>query len=246
MNTKENRNKIFEANSISKNNILYLFIVITFFIVTSIPFIYDSGFFEYLMFVIGISCIILAIINYKKEGIVNTIMNIIAGIAVGCSTIPLIVEFLNDPKYLFGYIYGVIVVAGIMYVIKVIPKRTTYGNELLGKIKGFKTFLETAEKVKLEAMVMENPNYFYDILPYTYVLGVSEKWIAKFETFSLQAPSWYDSSTDFDVTSFGSFMNTTMTSAQSTMTSSPSSSSGDSLSEGLSGGGSGGGGGGSW
>ena len=133
-----------------------------------------------------------------------------------------------------------------MYVIKVIPKRTLYGNELLGKIKGFKTFLETAEKAKLEAMVMQNPNYFYDILPYTYVLGVSEKWIEKFETISFQAPSWYDSPTGFNVTSFGSFMNTTMTSAQSAMTSSPSSSSGGSSGGGSSGGGSGGGGGGSW
>ena len=246
MNSKENRNKIFETNSINKNYILYLFIAITFFIITLVPFAYDSDPFGYLMFglfpAIGICFAINGIINYNKGGIGG----IFFGIMFSFPIIPLIVEFLNEPKYLLGYIYGVIVVAGIMYVIKVIPKRTIYGNELLGKIKGFKTFLETAEKAKLEAMVMENPNYFYDILPYTYVLGVSEKWIKKFETISLQAPSWYDSPTGFNVTSFGSFMNTTMTSAQSAMTSSPSSSSGGSSGGGSSGGGSGGGGGGSW
>ena len=109
------------------------------------------------------------------------------------------------------------------------------------------------EKDKLEALVMENPNYFYDILPYTYVLGVSDKWIKKFESISLQAPSWYDSSNGFDVSSFGTFMNSTMVSAQSAMSSSPSSSSdgfssdgGGSSGGGSSGGGSGGGGGGSW
>lgn len=244
MNAKENRNKIFEANSISKNSILYLFIAITFFIITFVPFAYDSDPFGYLIFglfgAIGICSAINGIINR------NIITGLISGIGFGWTLIPLVVEFLNEPKYLFGYIYGVIVVALIMYVIKVIPKRTAYGNELLGKIKGFKTFLETAEKAKLEAMVMENPNYFYDILPYTYVLGVSEKWIEKFETISLQAPSWYDNPTGFNVTSFGSFMNTTMTSAQSAMTSSPSSSSGGSSGGGSSGGGSGGGGGGSW
>ena len=96
---------------------------------------------------------------------------------------------------------------------------------------------------------MQDPTYFYDILPYTYVLGVSDTWIKKFETISLQAPSWYDSPDAFDMITFGAFVNTTMVSAQSVMSSSPSSSSsggGGSSGGGSSGGGSGGGGGGSW
>ena len=72
-------------------------------------------------------------------------------------------------------------------------------------------------------MVLENPSYFYDILPFTYVLGVSDKWIKKFEAISLQAPTWYNSSNAFDVSAFGTFVNSTMVSAQSAMSSSPSS-----------------------
>jgi uncharacterized membrane protein len=136
-------------------------------------------------------------------------------------------------------------VLGLIICLKYLPKRTPYGNQILGKLKGFKNFLETAEKDKLEAMVMQDPSYFYNILPYTYVLGVSDKWIKKFETISLQAPSWYDSPTGFNVTSFGTFMNNTMSSAEQSMSSSPSSSGGSS-GGGSSGGGSGGGGGGSW
>lgn len=95
---------------------------------------------------------------------------------------------------------------------------------------------------------MQNPSYFYDILPYTYVLGVSDKWIEKFETIIYQPPSWYEGSDAFHVASFGSFMNATMLSATTAMSSSPSSSSGGGGSSGggSSGGGSGGGGGGSW
>ena len=127
------------------------------------------------------------------------------------------------------------------------PKRTPYGNEMLGKLRGFKRFLETAEKEQLESMVTKNPTYFYDILPFTYVLGVSDKWIKKFETIALQAPDWYDSPNTFSPSSFGSFMNSTMSSAQRSMSSSPSSSSSSGSSGGgSSGGGSGGGGGGSW
>ena len=148
--------------------------------------------------------------------------------------------------YLIGYIIGVICILGMAICLKYIPKRTPYGNEILGKLKGFRNFLETAEKEKLEAMVMQDPTYFYNILPYTYVLGVSDKWIKKFESISLQAPSWYDSPNAFNMMAFGSFMNSTMTSAQSAMSSSPYSSSGGSSGGGSSGGGSGGGGGGSW
>ena len=114
----------------------------------------------------------------------------------------------------------------------------------MGKIKGFKNFLETAEKPKLEQLVWQDPAYFYNILPYTYVLGVSDKWIKKFEVIALQPPDWYAGSTAFNMVTFGSFMNSTMTSASTAMSSSPSSSGGSG--GGSSGGGSGGGGGGSW
>lgn len=125
--------------------------------------------------------------------------------------------------YLIGYIIGIVCIFGITICLNYLPKRTPYGNEMLGKIKGFKIFLETAEKQQLEAMVLQNPEYFYDILPFTYVLGVSDKWIKRFETISLQAPNWYDSSNAFDVNSFGTFMSTTMLSAESVMSSSLSS-----------------------
>jgi uncharacterized membrane protein len=153
---------------------------------------------------------------------------------------------LADPLYLAAYIVGLACVFVMVMMLKVMPKRSAYGNELLGKIKGFKNFLELAEKPKLEELVMQDPAYFYNILPFTYVLGVSDKWIKKFEVIALQAPDWYAGSTAFNMVSFGSFMDSTMTTAATSMSSSPSSSSGGSSGGGSSGGGSGGGGGGSW
>ncbi len=80
-------------------------------------------------------------------------------------------------------------------------------------------------------------------LPYTYVLGVSDEWIKKFEVIALQPPDWYAGSTAFNMVAFASFMNATMATASTAMSSSPSSSGGSG--GGSSGGGSGGGGG-SW
>ena len=50
-----------------------------------------------------------------------------------------------------------------------------------------------SEKEKLEMLVEQDPSYFYNILPYTYVLGVSNKWIKKFEDIKMEPPEWYDS-----------------------------------------------------
>ena len=96
-------------------------------------------------------------------------------------------------------------------------------------------------------MVEKEPEYFYNILPYTYALGVSDKWVEQFENIAVEPPTWYYSNTAFSVYSFGAFMNSTMTSVNTSMTSRPSSSgSGGSSGGGFSGGGSGGGGGSSW
>jgi len=128
-------------------------------------------------------------------------------------------------------------------LLKSMHKRTPKGNELYGKILGFKDFLEKVEKEKLEALVESNPNYFYDILPYTYVLNVSSVWIEKFENFVTVPPNWYSGKT-FDYVSFNSFMDRTMRSTSNLLSSG--SSSVGSTGGGISGGGSGGGGGGSW
>ena len=60
-------------------------------------------------------------------------------------------------------------------------RKTSYGEMISARVLGFKDYLESAEKDQLDRFVNENPNYFYDILPYTYVLNVSEKWIKYFE-----------------------------------------------------------------
>lgn len=202
----------------------------------------------------GIGFSVLFGMVFGRKRIFDKIFGLIWGLCFGGIPWMYIVlpSLLIEPIYLIIYMVGLVCILIMIILLQLMPKRTKYGNEMLGKIKGFKKFLETAEKPKLEAMVMENPTYFYDILPYTYVLGVSDKWIKKFETISLQAPNWYDGYSSFDTASFGSFINSTMQSASNAMSSSPSSSSsggsssGGSSGGGSSGGGSGGGGGGSW
>lgn len=94
---------------------------------------------------------------------------------------------INDLNPKFNVLYAISAVSLIVTDILdwKMTKKNTYGEQISAKIKGFRNFLETAEKEKIEMLVEENPNYFYDILPYAYVLGVSKKWIEKFENIPI-------------------------------------------------------------
>ena len=47
-------------------------------------------------------------------------------------------------------------------------------------------------------------------MPYAYVLGISNKWIKKFETITLEEPNWYSGRNDFSINTFNNSINTTM------------------------------------
>ena len=146
-------------------------------------------------------------------------------------------------RYL-AFFAGAAVLACAFILSFFVRKRTQAGAEILQKIEGFKMFLETAEKERLETLVNDNPEYYYDILPYAYVLGVSKEWTRNFESIAIEPPKWYVGVGPFDRMMMYSFMSSTMQSCTQAMTSSPQTSS--SGGGGFSGGGSGGGGGGSW
>ncbi len=259
INDKENKDKIFEKVASSKKIILILLAAATYCVMTMGPFIsvgyIGSSIFALIPPVVGIVIMVNFLFakkvicnrKLKKATLTVKLCGIIFGYAfLGIPWVQIILPVLKlDYIYLIIYVNGVICLICLIICIKFSSKRTKYGNEMLGKIKGFKKFLETAEKDKLEEIVMKNPTYFYDILPYTYVLGVSDKWIEKFGTTLLQCPDWYESNLEFNVLTFLSFMNNTMSVTESFIASSPSYSSGSS-GGGFSGGGSGGGGGGSW
>ena len=131
----------------------------------------------------------------------------------------------------------------------------THGPDL-----GFRNFIKSAELPKLNALVEEDPDYFYNILPYAYVMGLTNVWAKKFEQIKINRPEWF---TSYDVTTFAvmdamrmnHLMDTMYRSAATTIVTSSDKGGGGWGSfgggggfsgGGFSGGGSGGGGGGAW
>ena len=249
-NNKHNKYRIFEKSSMRKSIIVILMMLLSYVAIT-VPLFYSFGEMELLIVALLfpiVGLIVCFTIFRENAALPVKILFILCfgGLFVCMPWCLIVLPLLFiDKIYIYGSIIGFICVIGMGICYSYLPKRTPYGNEMLGKLRGFKRFLETAEKDRLEAMVMQDPEYFYNILPYTYVLGVSDKWIKKFETISLKAPDWYDGYDNFSTVAFADFIDNTMSSAQYSMSSSPSSDGGSS-GGGSSGGGSGGGGGGSW
>ena len=52
-------------------------------------------------------------------------------------------------------------------------------------------FIKTAELDKIQELVEEDPEYFYHIIPYAYVFGLTNKWIKHFENIPVVQPTWY-------------------------------------------------------
>ena len=257
VNKSENRNKIFEKRG--KIIALAVLMVIVSMAAISVPPFMDLGDPSIILLSVlfpgigltaitfGIICMFTAKTKTERGAFVSLIFFgvFFGGIPVAMLILP---ELMYEKVYAIGYTVGLLFTAGQIVFVRLLPKRTDYGVQMLAEVQGFRDFLTSVEKDRIEQMVEQYPNYFFDILPYTYVLGISDKWIKKFEDINLKAPDWYsgDIST-FNMVAFGSFMNSTMTAANSNMSSTAShSSGGGGGGGGFSGGGGGGGGGGSW
>lgn len=141
---------------------------------------------------------------------------------------------------LASFIVGVVVVVFSRFM----PKRTAAGRELYRRIKGYRMFIDKAETYKQK--YFENKNTFTDVLPYTIVFGLTEKFAKALDDMGVKAPnpSWYHSANTFSIMNFSSNVNDFSSSMSTAIASTPSSS--GSGGGGFSGGGFGGGGGGSW
>ena len=247
-NSKANQARVFEKSTLANQaKIAVLMLVV--YIMMMLPIIMTSHEFPLWLLLfpaIAIAAIVMVLMNHpdKKRIAFICLWSVFFG---GIPMAMMAGEAISiNRELIINLVVGLVSLIVLTILMLHSERRTEYGKKMLGKIKGFRNFLMSAEKDRLEALVADNPTYFYDILPYTYVLGVSDKWINKFESIAMQAPDWYITSGNYSVRSFGSFMNSTMQNAGMAMSSSPSSGGSGGSGGGSSGGGSGGGGGSSW
>jgi uncharacterized membrane protein len=149
------------------------------------------------------------------------------------------------PPYLVGL--GALFLLFLMAAL--CEKKTDEYARLLGKLRGYKRFLQVAEKERMEMLAGQDPGYFYRNLAFAFALGVTSVYVKRFAELAKKPPEWFDSplytpGAAFDHLSWMLTMGSMMSGFGDSMMSSPSDSGGGGSFFG--GGGAGGGGGGSW
>lgn len=102
-----------------------------------------------------------------------------------------------EPKFEWLYVASFVSIFATGFFSIIMERKTTYGEMIIAKVLGFRNYLNVAEKNEIEVMVEKDPNYFYNILPYAYVLGISKKWIGLFDkknvpNFDLNSIDYYE------------------------------------------------------
>ena len=72
--------------------------------------------------------------------------------------------------------------------IKYEARLSDHGIKLKEDWLGFKMYLETAEKHRMQNL---KPEFFEKYLPYAMIFGIEKKWAKAFEHLNMPFPSWY-------------------------------------------------------
>lgn len=221
--TNSGKDKIYEKGTLLAKLFITLMVILTYCIciITIFPVLSDGN---DIGLVMALAFPIIFLYSYINN--IDTCNNLFAKI---CFTLALFVIpwcglvlpiLINNLFYLLINIYGLACIVGMIICAKHISKRTKYGDDMLEKIEGLKQFIKLGEKNKILNLLEENPNYFYDILPYAYTLNEYDAWIEKFKDINLSFPTWCEDTGDFNLVEFSSFIKSTMKSVNNSMTSS--------------------------
>ncbi len=162
--------------------------------------------------------------------------------------VAVILMFVVAGRTHYGLITVPLVLAGLIIISTAhrMPRRTAKGTGMVRRVRGFRVYMDTAEKQ--EARFQERENIFSKYLPYAVVFGLTEKWAKAFahlgDDVTQQLP-WYVGMQAFSPIGFASSIDHFSTMAAGSIATSAASG-GSGFSGGFSGGGGGGGGGGSW
>ncbi len=248
--TGEYKNRMYSKSHSAASLALALLAAVYVFGVTTVAYWgISAGWFNFFPLAMGIPCIFAVGLGatvcnnkFKLKAANRAGLLLLLALLVGGSTAACMFLIPSNALNLTTKIIVGVCFALTVFSAALVSKRTKFYNDKLGELIGFRDFLKYAEKDKLEMLLKDNPQYYYDILPYANALGVSKIWQDKFEGLTLAPPRYYRMGAGdvFTILIFNDMYRRTHTRCRNTMTSRPQASS----SLGRSGGGFGGGGGG--
>ncbi len=231
---RENRDNRIYRKTEDKLKILLSILVITITVFHSCAIIYNEGFFAHQAFKFSLEYSLIGIVPvgfiiffifysknrtlHKNDVIALKIIPLM--FAIMHTVFQFLIFFTNERVLMNLMVMASYLIS--LYIISIMRnKLTDKGMELQGKVLGLRTFIQLAEKDKLEMLVHDDPEYFYKILPYAYVLNVTDIWSKKFESITIQPPNWYVGSGHFNNSIFIRSLSSSMYQMISTMSSMP-------------------------
>lgn len=152
----------------------------------------------------------IAIVLWLRKKIEHLGLIILRGLLCFLWVIPTVfiyIFFLFSATWMQLGVQAVIILAYVVYVYS-IEKHTQIGLEAIERIEGFKMYLETAEKDRMNMLnpPEQTPELFEELLPYAIALDVDVAWGKQFETVLELAkydPAWYSGNEGFYIASSG-------------------------------------------
>lgn len=112
------------------------------------------------------------------------------GLFGGAPLVIMIYSMLIPYDFLYlSIITATIFIAGFC-IAPLVKVFTEFERSMQGKVIGFKNFLKVAELDKLNALVQDDPEYFYHILPYCYIFNLTDKMEEKFKALNVENPDY--------------------------------------------------------
>lgn len=190
----------YEGKSIAKLFLLSLLSLVPFVAVFAYySIVYNTFYFlgEFTVAMItSIVAIIITLINIMYVKANSRYGNIVKFILLGLAVLVYSFTFIKIFDATFDYL-AVAILVGIAtpFMLYLSSKVFSYSeptSKRMGKCLGFKDYIYKVEFEKMKLLVEENPKYFYDILPYVYVLGYTNQFLQKFESIVVPLPEWYE------------------------------------------------------
>lgn len=210
INNSEEKKRYFENKAEIKKYYLLLIVAIILILVTSLPFIEINK-----LYYLPLSVVFSIFSLYILTNFVNSIdrkskyekILLLTVLLVLMIIILLIPSFRRNRIYIIAFLIGVISVSFILFLYKYMPKRSIYGTKQYSKIASVKEFLTNLSNSELDNVLEINPNYLYDILPYSYLLESEDIVFKKLKEYNTKKPTWYILNGEYTPQKFNNSLN---------------------------------------
>lgn len=141
-----------------------------------------------------LASIFMSVMCLKQTSRTTTVVGVVVQLVI---IIIMLVYAGVEAKFISGSGSGIYyIVSAILLSLQVLisfwmEKKTQKGMMYEAQVNGFVKYIKTAREEELKEMVIKYPKMFFDILPYTYIFGISKLWINKFSNIEIEKPEWY-------------------------------------------------------